>query len=399
MKLKLYNTLTKEIEEFAPINKENIRLYSCGPTVYHYAHIGNLRAYIFADILQKTIKLQFSQSKITHVINITDVGHNTDDGDNGEDKIEKGSKREGKSAWEIAKYYEEAFKKDLGLLNINLENFVFTRATEYIKEQIDLVQNLEQKGFTYNTEDGVYFDTSKFPAYADFARLDVKNLNGGERVEIGDKKNITDFALWKFSPQNEKRQMEWSSPWGIGFPGWHIECSAMSNAILGSHFDIHTGGKDHIPVHHTNEIAQSECAHDGEKYVNYWCHVNFINDKNGKMSKSNGDFLRLQTVIENNFTPDDFKYYLLQAHYRKEIEFSWEALKASQSGLNSLKKKYNKYKTNTPNIILDMKSENTIQFKNALFDDINTAKALAIIQTTKNYKEIKWMAEILGITI
>jgi cysteinyl-tRNA synthetase len=288
----LYNTLTREKELFSPINPELVLIYSCGPTVYHYAHLGNLRAYIFADILNNTLKE--AGYNIKHQINITDVGHLVSDNDEGEDKMEKGSKREGKSAYEIAEFYTNAFLDDLRDLNINKDKFIWTRATDYIKEQIEMIKILEEKECTYKTNDGIYFDTSKFEKYTELAKIDIEGLEKGKRIsdEKDEKKNKTDFALWKFS--KEKRQMEWDSPWGTGFPGWHIECSAMSRAVLGDHIDIHTGGIDHIPVHHTNEIAQSECAiDDGKKFVNVWCHVNFLNADKGKMSKSTGDFLRL----------------------------------------------------------------------------------------------------------
>src|SRR3989339_465716 len=257
--LTIYNTLTRQKQEFKPLKKNKAGLYTCGPTVYNYAHIGNLRTYVFEDILRRTLK--YHGYDVTHVMNITDVGHLTDDADSGEDKMEKGAAREGKTAWEIAKFYTNAFKKDLKDLNI-ISPTKFTKATENIKEQIDLIKTLEKKGFAYKTTDGIYFDTSKLPDYGKLANLKNQELKAGARVEMGEKKNITDFALWKFSPADQKRQMERLSPWGKGFPGWHIERSAMSAKYLGQPFDIHCGGIDHVPVHHTNEIAQSEAAND-----------------------------------------------------------------------------------------------------------------------------------------
>ena len=385
--LKLFNTLSrdKDLDEFNPINEKDIRIYSCGPTVYHYPHLGNMRAYVFADVLNNTLHALYPESHIAHVINITDVGHLVSDGDAGEDKLEKGAAREGKSVFDIAKFYTEAFKKDLELLNIDTEKFIFPRATEYINEQIALVQSLEEKGYTYKTSDGIYFDTSKFASYADFAKLNIKGLEAGKRVEDEnkEKKNITDFALWKFSPEGSKRQMEWQSPWGVGFPGWHIECSAMSEAVLGQHFDIHTGGIDHIPVHHTNEIAQSECAHDGEKYVNYWLHVNFLNDASGKMSKSNDDFLRLQTLIDEGYSPAAFRYLLLTANYRKELEFTRESLDAASTALKKLSRYMYEAAKDTDNIIDATKyrinEEWYGKFLEAMCEDLNTSKALATI--------------------
>ena len=269
--MKIYNTLTRQTEEFKSIKKNKVGLYTCGPTVYNYQHIGNMRTYIFEDTLKRV--LEYNKYKVNHIMNITDVGHLTDDANEGEDKMEKGSAREGKSAWYIAKFYTKAFKKDLKELNIIKPN-KFPRATDHIKEQIDLIKKLEKKGFTYKTNDGIYFDTSKLKDYGKLAQLKKQSLKAGSRVEMGDKKTPTDFALWKFSPENQKRQMEWKSPWGVGFPGWHIECSAMAVKYLGQPFDIHCGGIDHIPVHHTNEIAQSEAV-EGRPLANYWMHGEF----------------------------------------------------------------------------------------------------------------------------
>lgn len=403
LKIKLYNTLTRQIEDFKPINKDNVRIYSCGPTVYHYAHLGNMRAYVFADILQKTIKTLYPT--VTHVINITDVGHLVnDDRDEGEDKLEKGAKRESKTVWEVASYYTEAFMNDIESMGIDRDDFIFPRATEYIKEQIKIINSLSEKGYTYQTSDGIYFDTSKFAKYGDFAHLDTKNLNEGARVDMGEKKNKTDFALWKFSPKNEQRQMEWiysgnrssllitediratlseEETATKGFPGWHIECSAMSEAILGTNFDIHTGGIDHIPIHHTNEIAQSECAHNSDQFVNYWCHINFLNDKSGKMSKSNGDFLRLQTIIDEGYTPSAYRYLLLNTHYRKEIEFSFESLAAASTALKKLSLYMHEAAKEKENIIDATKyriNESWYnKFLEAIYDDLNTSKAIAVI--------------------
>ncbi|MGB5706482.1 MAG: cysteine--tRNA ligase, partial [Arenicellales bacterium] len=266
MKIELYDTYTRSLREFKPLKPGQVGIYACGPTVYNYAHIGNLRTYVFEDVLRRT--LEMAGYTVNHVVNITDVGHLTSDADTGEDKMEKGAQRTGKSAWEIANLYTQAFKIDLELLNI-LEPVTWCRATDHIAEQIQDIQTIENAGYTYITNDGVYFDTSKLEHYGHLARLDVEGLKSGSRVELGEKRNATDFALWKFSPQNQKRQMEWDSPWGVGFPGWHIECSAMSVKFLGKLFDIHCGGKDHIPVHHSNEIAQSEACH-GTHLANYW---------------------------------------------------------------------------------------------------------------------------------
>ncbi|MEM4245179.1 MAG: cysteine--tRNA ligase, partial [Candidatus Nanoarchaeia archaeon] len=291
MELKFYNTLTRKKEVFKPIHDKKVGIYTCGPTVYWYQHIGNLRSYIFSDLLKKV--LLFNGYEVKHVMNVTDVGHLTSDADEGEDKIEKAAAKEGKSAKEIADYYWKVFRNDFKKLNI-AEPTVWCKATEHIKEQIDLIKRLEKKGYTYRTDDGIYFDTSKFKDYGKLARLKKEGLEAGKRIELKDKKNITDFALWKFSEKPGVRQQEWDSPWGVGFPGWHIECSAMSMKHLGEHFDIHTGGIDHIPVHHTNEIAQSEAA-TGKKFVNYWMHGAFLTSKGEKISKSKGG---LYTIAE-----------------------------------------------------------------------------------------------------
>lgn len=371
--ISLYNTKTKNKEVFTPLVHNTVGIYSCGPTVYHYVHAGNLRAFIFADTLHRMFL--YAGYTVRHVMNITDVGHLVSDGDEGEDKLEKGAKREGKSAWDVAVFYTDAFFQDLDALNITRSEYMYPRATDTIEEQINLIKVLEEKGYTYRITDGIYFDTAQFPAYADFAKLDIAGLQSGARVEENvEKKNVTDFALWKFSPKETTRDMEWQSPWGVGFPGWHVECSAMSKKYLGNHFDIHTGGIDHIPVHHTNEIAQSECA-NGEPFVNYWLHNNFLNDASGKMSKSSGDFLRLQTIIDKGISPLAFRYYLLTTHYRKEMEFSFEALDAAATAhakLTSWCKEYSEEKG------VGIKSY-LQEFEDALYDDINTPQIIALM--------------------
>jgi cysteinyl-tRNA synthetase len=398
--IKLYNTKSRLIEVFTPITPLVATIYSCGPTVYHFAHIGNLRAYVFADVLRRT--LAASGLTVTHVINITDVGHTTDDGDAGEDKMEKGSRREGKSAQDLAKFYEEAFKKDLTALNIPLEAYIFPRATETIPEQIAIIEELERKGYTYQTHDGVYFDTSKFAQYPDLAKLDIDGLQSGARVEENkEKKNITDFALWKFSPKNEKRQMEWDSPWGVGFPGWHIECSAMSIKYLGNHFDIHTGGIDHIPVHHTNELAQSECA-TGVTYVNYWMHVNFLHDNSGKMSKSNDDFLTLSILTEKGYDSLAYRYFLLTTHYRKELNFSYDALDAATIAYKKLVAWCEEHRTDE-GVVHEVSFS---RFTKALYDDVGTPSGIAelwdiikdqTISRADAYQTVCAMSDMLGL--
>lgn len=334
MSLKFYNTLSRQLEEFVPLDPPNVGLYTCGPTVYMYAHIGNLRTYIFEDILKRVLLAH--NYKVNHVMNITDVGHLTSDADTGEDKLEKEAIKEKKNAWEIAAFYTTAFQKDLEELNIIPPN-IWCKATEHINEQIELIQRLENKGFTYKTSDGIYFDTSKLADYGKLAGLNIEGLRAGIRVEmIAEKKNPTDFALWKFSPIGIKRQMEWDSPWGKGFPGWHIECAAMSMKYLGETFDIHCGGIDHIPVHHTNEIAEAEAA-TGKPFVKYWLHGEFLELKEGRMGKSEGNAILVSTLKEKGFDPLSYRYLILNTHYRKKIEFDWDSLAAAQMSLLNLK--------------------------------------------------------------
>ncbi len=371
--VKLYNTLHREKEIFTPRTDGEVQVYTCGPTVYHDAHIGNMRAFMTADILKKTLKL--AGYTVHHVMNITDVGHLTDDGDAGEDKMLVAMRREGKTAAEIAEFYTERFVTDAEVLNIDLpQGKDMPRATAYIPQQIEMVQQLEAKGYTYQTSDGVYFDTSKLKDYGKLAKLDLENLNAGERVSIGEKRNPTDFALWKLSPTNAKRDMEWDSPWGKGFPGWHIECSAMSRAIFGDVFDIHTGGIDHIPVHHTNEIAQSEVACGCEKHVNYWLHNEFVVLGQGaKMSKSSGNFLTVAGLQEKGFHPLALRYLYLQTHYRKSVKFDWDILADAQTALKRLWQRSAGVDFNTRNQTAQLSE--VIQI--ALCDDLNTAEALA----------------------
>ena len=328
VKIKLYNTASRKKEEFIPIEKGKVGIYSCGPTVYWNQHVGNLYAYLFADVLVRTLK--YVGYEVLHVMNLTDVGHLTSNANEGEDKMEVGSRREGVSVWDLAKKYEKQFFESEKLLNIVRPNIV-CRATDYIAEQIELVQKIEKNGFTYEIGDGIYFDTSKFPGYADFARLDLSKIRDTDRSDISkEKKNLSDFVLWKFSPKNgPKRQMEWESPWGVGFPGWAIECTAMSIKHLGQNFDIHTGGIDHIPVHHTNEIAQGYGAF-GKQTANYWLHNAWVTGKRGrKMSKSKGEIFTAQELVELNINPLVYRYLFLTTHYRKGLEFSLDSLKAT----------------------------------------------------------------------
>ncbi|MHB1864700.1 MAG: cysteine--tRNA ligase [Candidatus Saccharimonadales bacterium] len=331
--MKLYNTLTKKVQDINPINSPKVSVYSCGPTVYDHAHVGHWFTYIRVDSLIRT--LRGNGLKPRWVMNITDVGHLTSDADEGEDKLEKGAKREGKTAWEVATKYTEEFITSMHELNMLRPDFI-VKATEHIGEQIELIKVLEKKGYTYLTSDGVYFDTSKFPRYRDFAGLDLDEQQPGKRVEFNpEKKNPTDFAVWKFSPKDKKRDMEWPSPWGTGFPGWHIECSAMCMKYLGATIDIHCGGIDHIPIHHTNEIAQSEAA-TGKKFANYWFHTNHVLIDGQKISKSLGNGITLKDVKEKGYSPLVLRLHVLESHYRSQSRFSWDSLKAARQRLNEL---------------------------------------------------------------
>jgi len=370
--IKLYNTLTRKKEIFKPIKDKKVGIYTCGPTVYWYQHIGNLRSYVFPDILKKILKLQ--GYKIKHVINITDVGHLTSNADEGEDKIEAAAKREKKTAKEISEHYFKIFRQDFKKLNIS-EPDVWPKASGHVKEQIEIIKKLEKKGFTYKTSDGIYFDTSKLKDYGKLAKLNIKGLKAGKRISVGEKRNKTDFALWKFSEKPGVRQQEWKSPWRLGFPGWHIECSAMSMKYLGETFDIHTGGIDHIPIHHTNEIAQSEGA-TGKRFVSYWLHGAFLTFKGEKVSKSTGGLYTLSELEEKGYSPLDLRYFYLSAHYRKPLNFSFQALDYARSSLQRLKeiisKLNKKQKKNKKNIEAAYK-----QFLEFLDDDINTPRALS----------------------
>lgn len=336
MSFYVFNSLGKKKEEFVPLEKNHVELYTCGPTVYNFAHIGNLRTYIFEDVLKKSF--EYLNYDVKHVMNITDVGHLQSDADTGEDKMELGAKRENKTVWEIAKFYEEEFFNDCQKLNIQRPTIV-CRATEHIKEMIELVQVLEKKGYTYMSNGNVYFEIDKFKDYNKLANLTMEELEAGSRVELDEnKKNPLDFVLWFTNSKFKNQIMQWDSPWGRGFPGWHLECSAMSIKYLGERIDIHCGGIDHIPVHHTNEIAQSEAAL-GHKWVNYWMHGEFLVVDGGKMSKSSGDFLTLSRILEEGFNALDYRFFCLQSRYRKQLLFSFDALKDAAVSLKKLKSK------------------------------------------------------------
>jgi cysteinyl-tRNA synthetase len=357
MKLHLYDTYSRSVREFEPLHPPDVGLYTCGPTVYDFAHVGNLRTYVFEDILRRT--LEFNGFKVRHVMNITDVGHLTSDADTGEDRMEKGSRRTGKSAWEIAELYTEEFKKDLRRLNI-LEPTIWCRATDHIAEQIATIRCIEEKGFTYRT------------SYGHLGRLDVAGLQAGTRIEMGEKRHVTDFALWKFSTPGQKRQMEWDSPWGVGFPGWHIECSAMSAKYLGEFFDIHCGGEDHITVHHPNEIAQTEACY-GTRLANFWMHGYFLQIDDARMGKSVGNFLRLQDLIDRGYDPLAWRYFCLGAHYRTKLNFTWDSLDAAVTAFQRLRTSVHEW--GEPSRVSE---EHMGRFAEFVDDDLNMPRALAL---------------------
>jgi len=353
-----------------PIDETLVKIYSCGPTVYDYAHIGNMRSFVLADLVARV--LHWNNYLVKQVINITDVGHLTDNADKGEDKIEQIAKKTGLTIKEVTTPFIDQFFLDLKALNIKTENIIFPKATDYIDKQIQAITILEQKGYTYTTTDGVYFDISKYPAYADFAKLNLTEQNPDlDRNDLTNKRQPADFALWKFSNPKDNRLQEWPSPWGVGFPGWHLECSVMSMDLLGSHFDIHTGGEDHIPVHHTNEKAQSECL-SGGPFVNYWLHNAFITVNGDKMSKSKNNFYTISSLIEQNFNPLSYRYFLLSGHYRSPLNFSFEALKGAEITRAKINQQFfDLPEGGKPDL------GSVTDFTAMINDDMNTAKALA----------------------
>lgn len=386
LSMKLYNTLTRKTEEFTPLEDKKVKMYACGLTVYSQPHIGNWVAYIYWDILVRV--LQTSGYEVEHVQNITDVGHLTSDEDAGEDKMLKGALKEGKTAWEVAeKYINIADHEAYELLDLIRPSHM-PRATEFIRQQIDFVKQLEEKGYTYVIEDGVYFDTNRLNNYGELARLDINGLQFGARVEDTGKKNPTDFAVWKFSDPGEKRDMEWDSPWGKGFPGWHLECSVMARELLGDQIDIHTGGIDHIPVHHTNEIAQTEAVTE-KKFSNFWIHANHIKVNGTKISKSLNNGYTLEDVREKGFDLDAFKLMVLSKHYRTEGNFTWKILEAAQNRLNNWQATSDRRWQTSGEISGLLNQEEMLlaaeqQIILALQDDLDTPLAFSVIDETFN---------------
>lgn len=375
--MKIYNTLTKEIEEFIPNNPKEIKMYTCGPTVYHFAHIGNLRSYIFEDILEKT--LNYIGYPVKRVMNITDVGHLTSDSDTGEDKMLKGAKREKKSVLDIAKYYTEAFQKDTEALNIKWPEIV-SKATDNIEEYIKIITKLLEKDFAYQSGGNIYFDTSKLEDYYKLTNHKIDEMVVGVREGVEEdmsKKNQADFVLWFTKSKFDSQELKWDSPWGIGYPGWHIECSGISLKYLGEHLDIHCGGVDNIFPHHTNEIAQSE-SFLGHKWCNYWVHGEHLNDTSGKMSKSKGEFLTVNRLKEKGYNPLAYRFMCLNTSYRKVLVFSYEILENAQNAYEKLKNRINKLNT-TEQIEQDKWNQYDNQFKECMEDDLNTPNAITLI--------------------
>jgi len=408
--MQLYNTMTRSKEAFVPLEEGKVSVYSCGLTVYDEPHIGNWSVYIVWDLLARVLK--DAGYDVTHVENYTDVGHLVSDEDTGEDKMVKASKREQKSAWDVAQHYINRAEDDMKLLNIMRPTHM-PRATDFIQQQIDFIQGLEDRGFTYKIpEEGIYFDTSKLDDYGKLARLDIEGLQSGARVDDNDKRNVTDFALWKFSPKDEQRDMEWESPWGVGFPGWHIECSAMIRELLGDTIDIHTGGIDHIPVHHTNEIAQTESL-TGKPFVHYWIHRNFIKVDGHKMSKSLGNIYTLATLQDKGYAPLDFRLLMLQSTYHNESNFSWDNIEAAKQRRKSLQAFADLRFQLQDNGVSQAEVDDTLEaMRAALQDDLNSPEALAVLSqletkamtnliaySTNFIDFIDWLDSVLGLDL
>ena len=389
--LKIYNTLTRKKEEFKPINKEEVRMYSCGPTVYYYAHIGNYRAYLFMDTLRRVLK--YNGYKLKHVMNITDVGHLVSDADEGEDKMLKAARRENKNPFEIAKFYTEDFMKNLDLLNIDKPEII-AKATEHIKVMEDYVKQIIKNGYAYETENTIYFDTSKLDKYGVLSNLNVDEQKAGARVEFDpNKKNISDFAIWIKAP--EDHIMKWDTFFGKCYPGWHLECSAMSCKYLGEVFDIHTGGIDHIPIHHENEIAQAK-GYCGKIPANYWMHVDFLQVNGGKMSKSLNNLYTLRDLEKRGYSPLVYKMFNFSSLYRKKINFTFEALESSKVALKRLKEGYTNHLNGNDNINENVIEKFKQEFLEAINDDLNMPQAMSVVWNVVKYeKKSKKLAEVL----
>lgn len=380
--MKVYNTLSRQKEDFKPIDGNEVRIYSCGPTVYKDAHIGNLRAYVFMDLLRRV--LEYNGYTLKHAMNITDVGHLVSDEDEGEDKMAKSAREEKKTPWEIAEFYTNIFMNDIKALNIENPEII-PKATQHIPEMLEFVEGLVEKGYGYETSDGIYFDIQKFNGYGKLSRLNLEDQIAGARVEVNEEKHHpADFALWKKAPK--EHIMQWPSKWGMGYPGWHIECSAMGRKYLGDTFDIHTGGVDHIPVHHENEIAQSE-ALLGKPAVNYWMHCEFMMVNNGKMSKSLGNTYTIKDLREKGYDPLALRYMCLNAHYRNKLNFTWEGMQSSQVAYDRFVEGALAHKNGADNIDKSVADDFIKEFEDAINDDLNIPKALGIAWNVVRYPQ------------
>ena len=380
--LKLYNTLTRKKEAFRPLKNKRVGLYTCGPTVYDYDHLGHAWTYTQADVLRRV--LEYNGYKVKHVMNITDVGHLTSDADTGEDKMEKSAREKRKTVWEIADYFTKIYFKNRKKLNL-LKPDIVCQASDHIKEMIELIKKLFKKGYAYKIDDGVYFDVQKFKKYGKLSGNTLRKLKAGARIEINpQKRHPADFALWKFSPKDKKRQMEWNSPWSRGFPGWHIECSAMATKYLGETLDIHTGGEDNIFPHHESEIAQSEAA-TNKKFVNFWFHPRFLKIEGKKMSKSLKNFFTIADIEKKQFSIPALRYLFLTSHYRSPFNFTWQGLKASRITLNNLYDFISSIKEKNGKINKKYKEK----FLSFINDDLNTPKAIALVWALIKDKKIK----------
>ena len=391
MELKLFNTLSREKEVFKPIDEKEVRIYTCGPTVYYFAHVGNLRSYLFMDNLRRVLK--YNAYNLRHAMNITDVGHLESDADEGEDKMAKAARREHKDPYEIAEFYMNRFLEDLGKLNVSMPEII-CRATDNIKEMEEYVKKIIENGYAYETDDTIYFDTSKLDKYGVLSKIKIDEQKAGARVEFDNKKkNVTDFALWIKAPENHI--MKWDTFWGKCYPGWHIECSAMGRKYLGEKFDIHTGGVDHIPIHHENEIAQSK-GYSGKIPANWWMHCEFLLVDGGKMSKSLNNIYTLEDLKNKGFSPLDYKMFTFTSHYRNKLNFTWDSLESAKIALSRLKEGYNRHAEGTEDVSDSVIADYENKFHEAINDDLNMPLAMSIVwEVVKNPVKSNKFAKLL----